>query len=553
MVSKSLIRSELRKGVERALSELESMEAAYETITLGQLVSMRAETHGSITAIDIFERGERASYSEMDRRSNSCARALRMFGVCKGDRVGVMLPNRVEFPILWFALAKIGAVMAPIDMYSTPREVEFVLSDIQAKFAVIDEAAWPVFSAMEHWPQDLAKEGVLLVGQPCRIGTTLYELVKGVDESSIDADVCPGDLLTIYHTSGTTGFPKGCMLTHDYWGLCSYAYAYVDRQPYRRHLSWASPAYSYWPHIFLKSYRQGSTLYLAQHTLYLTQQMEESRFLEWIEEYRVEWCALPRRIAKGVKKVPKCLKQVSQYDGWSTDTVREFREKFGVRSNYPYGMTEIGVGIQMPRDIEGMDETGSLGIRSPFRTLRLVKDDGSPASVGETGELWVKGRGLFKGYWNKPKANAERFEGEWFKTGDLLRRDELGFYWFVGRQKDMIRRSADNIAANEVEAIICEIPGIAAAAAVPVPDEKWGQEIKLCVELKRGVTPADLPVERILAHARARLTAFKVPRYIGFTHSLPRTTSSNKVLKRELTAINDPLEGTYDAVENRWR
>lgn len=136
-----------------------------------------------------------------------------------------------------------------------------------------------------------------------------------------------------------------------------------------------------------------------------------------------------------------------------------------------------------------------------------------------------------------------------------MRSDELGFYWFVGRKKDMIRRldGDENISAREVEAVICEIPEIADVAAVPVPHEERGEEVKIYVELKEGVTPADLPAERILQHARARLAVFKVPRYIAFTPALPRTASSNKVLKRELINISDPLAGTYDSEQKRWR
>ncbi|MDI3567172.1 class I adenylate-forming enzyme family protein [Bradyrhizobium sp. Arg816] len=521
------------------------LEAAYETTTVGQLVSMRARTHASTTAVDIFERSERATYSEMDRRSNRYAHALRAFGVRKGDRVGVMLPNRIEWLSLWFAVAKLGAVMVPINVCYTPREVEYIISDAQAKFAIVDECAWSVFCAMDPWPQELAKERVILVGQPFG-GTaiTLHQLFKSVDDSPVDEDVRPEDLLTIQYTSGTTGFPKGCMLTHDYWGVASYVSAYL--LPVKRYLSWASFSYISWPLILLNSYGQGGTVYVAQ-------QIDASQFMDWVKNFRIEWCPLPRLIAERDDNVPTNLKRVWQYDGWSAQTVRRYREQFAVRANNTYGSTEIGLGTQMPPNVAEMNEVGSVGFRSPFRELRLVNDDGVPTRVGETGELWVKGRGIFRGYWNRPDANADCFEGEWFKTGDLLRHDELGFYWFVGRRKDMIRRFSQNIAACEVEAIIREIPEIADVAAVPVRDDKWGEEVKIYVELKKGLTRADLQVERILDHARARLAVFKVPRYIAFTPTLPRTVTSNKVLKRELMADRNPLSDTYDAEENRWR
>lgn len=545
-----MIKNQLQERVANALRQIEALECAYETITIGELVSMRARTHGSTMAIDVFERGERATYSEMDRSSNKYANALRALGLRKGDRIGVMLPNRIEFPTLWFAIAKLGAVMVPINMRYTPREIQYVLSDTQAKFAVVDESAWPVFSAIEPWPQDLAEERVILVGQHSDgKAVTLDRLLKGFEDTLIDEDIEPDDVLNIQYTSGTTGFPKGCMLTHDYWGVSSYQGACGDGQPYRRYLS-AQPFFYGDPqgHL-LKSYRQGGTLYLAPS-------ISSRRFIGWIKQHRIEWCFFPELIAREAEGAQEdgttCLKESLTW-GCSPDTQRKLRKRFRVRTQDAYGMTEIGFGTQMPKDLDDMTDSGSVGIRAPFRNLRLMNDDGTPTGIGEVGELWVSGRGILKAYWNRPEANAALFEDEWFKTGDLLRRDELGFHWLVGRTKDVIRRSSESIAAREVEAVIREIPEIADVAAVPVRDAKRGEEVKICVELKEGLTPGDLLVQRILEHARGRLAVFKVPRYIAFTPALPRTTSSNKVLKRELMAVSDPLAGTYDGDQKRWR
>ncbi|WOH63946.1 class I adenylate-forming enzyme family protein [Bradyrhizobium sp. BWA-3-5] len=537
-------RSQLQEDIANALRRIEALESAYETTTIGQLVSMRARTHGSATAIDIFERGERATYSEMDRFSNKYAHALRKLGVRKGDRIGVMLPNRIEFPILWFAFAKLGAVLVPVNMRYTAREIEYILGDTQAKFAIVDESAWPVFSAMDSWPRGLANERVVLVGQASAgAGTTLDELLKDVDDSPLDEDVQPGDLLNIQYTSGTTGAPKGCMLTHDYFGVASYQQAYRDLRPYKTYLSWSPLFYAYGQGVLLKSYRQGGTLYVAQ-------QLSSTRCMDWVKKYQIEYCTLPELIAKSAEGPLTSLKQVAQYDPWSPETVRRFRERFGARGLDSYSSTEMAYAL-LPPDIEVMDDSGSVGIRAPLRALRLVKEDGAPAPVGEVGELWVSGRGIFKGYWNLPEADAAAFEGEWYKTGELLRCDELGFYWFVGRKKDMIRRSGENIAAGDIEAVIREIPAVLDVAAIPVPDAKRGDEVKICVELREGVTPDDRLVERILEHARARLAVFKVPRYIAFTPELPRNTN-NKVLKRELLTVSNPLAGVYDAAEKRW-
>jgi len=540
---------QLQERVANALLKIEEQESCYETITIGQLVATRARTHGSTIAIDVFERDERATYLEMERASNKYANALRSFGARKHDRIGVMLPNRIEFPILWFAIAKLGGVMVPIDMRYTPREIEYVLSDTQAKFAIVDDTARSVLSAMKPWPQHLAQERVILIGQPSDgKATTLDRLLKGVSDSLVKEEIHPDDLLDIQYTSGTTGFPKGCMLTHDYWGVSSYQGICADGEPFQWYLSTQSFAYVDAKQYLLKSYRQGGTLYLAPP-------FSPARFIGWVKRHRIEWCSFPDRAARQAEAVDEdgatCLKQCLTW-GCSPDSVGKLRKRFQVRTQDAYGMTEIWFGTQMPIDFDEMAASGSVGIRAPFRKLQLMNDDRTPTSIGEVGELWVSGRGILKGYWNRPKANAASFEGEWFKTGDLLRRDELGFHWLVGRTKDMIRRSGENIAAREVEAIIREIPEIEDVAAVPVYDAERGEEVKICVELKKGLTPGDLSVDRIREHALARLAVFKVPRYIAFTPVLPRTPSSNKVLKRELIGVSDALAGAYDTEEKRW-
>ncbi|MFK4496062.1 acyl-CoA synthetase (AMP-forming)/AMP-acid ligase II [Bradyrhizobium japonicum] len=540
----------LQERVTSVMRNIDALESAYATITIGRLVSRQARTHGSRSAIEVFDRGERATYFEMDRLSNKFAHALRAFGVRKGDRIGVMLPNRIEIAILWFAIAKLGAVMVPINMRYTQREIEYVLSDVQAKFAVVDESVWAVFLAMEPWPQELGRERAIVVGQRSEgTTTTLDALLKGVHDSLVEEDISPDDLLNIQYTSGTTGFPKGCMLTHDYWSMFSYQAASWDGQMYQRHLSAQPFFYVDPPWHLLQSYRQAGTLYLAP-------QPSSTRFMGWVKQHRIEWCQFPELVARQAEADDEdgatYLRQILNW-GWGPDTVRRFRKRFGVRTQDAYGMTEIGFGTRMPNEIDELADSGSVGIRAPFRALRIMNENGSPTPVGDVGELWVKGRGIFKGYWNNPEANAASFEGEWFKTGDLMRRDEFGFHWLTGRTKDMIRRSGENIAAREVEAVLREMPEIGDVAAVPIRDMKRGEEVKICVELTEGVTPNNLIVERILDHARSHLAAFKVPRYIAFTSALPRAASSNKVLKRELTAVSDPLSGTYDTKENRWR
>lgn len=537
----------LQHRVAESLSKISAYEDAYVTTTIGELVTSRARTHGQVCAIDIFERGERATYAELDHQSNVYARALLAFGVRKGDRVGVMLPNRIEFPLIWFALAKLGAVLVAINMRYTPREAAHVLSETQSRFAIVDESVWPVFRRMDPFPAGLAPDRTLLVGvERIRGASLLSDILTGVSATHLEQGVAADDLVNIQYTSGSIGLPKGCKLTHDYWGIGSYVTAYRDFSRYQRYLSTSNFFYGFGQAQLLRSYRQAGTLYLSE-------QLSSSRFLEWVRRFSIEACSLPEIVARQAleEKVTLTLKQVTPYATWSAGLTRSFREAMGARSSDSYSCTEAGYCTQMP-DIVEMDDSGTVGIRSPFRELRLVNDAGSDAAIGETGEVWVRGRGLFKGYWNNPEANVNAFEDGWFKTGDLLRRDAAGFYWFVGRKKDVIRRSNENIAAHEIEVVMRELPQIAEVAVVPVPDSKRGEEVKLYIELRPGVAPQDLPIDIVLAHARAQLASFKMPRYISFVAALPRTTSSNKVAKQVLLSRSDLLSGSYDTETQRW-
>ena len=172
--------------------------------------------------------------------------------------------------------------------------------------------------------------------------------------------------------------------------------------------------------------------------------------------------------------------------------------------------------------------------------------------MGETGELWITGPGMLQGYFGQREAEADAFRGGWFRTGDLFRQDGDGYDYMLGRIKDVIRRSGENISAAEIEAVVLEIKGVAEAAAVPVPDSVRGEEVKLYVALPPPHSAADLSPEQIAAFCRERLAGFKVPRYIEYRALLPRT-ASNKIAKEGLRSTGSVLPGsTYDTVACKW-
>jgi crotonobetaine/carnitine-CoA ligase len=206
----------------------------------------------------------------------------------------------------------------------------------------------------------------------------------------------------------------------------------------------------------------------------------------------------------------------------------------------------------MPIQAVDMIGSGSCGKAGPFRQARIVGDDGKPVAQGETGELQMRGPGMLQGYYKNPEATKAAFDGDWFRTGDLFRQDERGYYYIVGRVKDMVRRAGENIAAREVEAVITGLPQIVEVGVIPVPDETRGEEVKACVVLQPGLTREDVPPRMIVEHCAARLAAFKVPRYIAYVAELPKTPSG-KIAKGTLKAMSaDPKSGSYDRVQEKW-
>lgn len=539
--------------VEDIRSRIAHFEANFTASTIGDFLSRYTRQYAERTAVHIIETGEELTYGQLDLESNRIANALLGVGIKVGDRVAVMLGNRITFPTIWAAVAKIGAVLVPINMRYTPREVEYVVADSGAQLAILDQKVLDVFGAMEPWPDCLSKEAIVVIGQDVSASSRW----RSFEAFLADYDTTPPQvtgigsesLMNIQYTSGTTGFPKGCMLTHDYWLIFSYQGACWEPRPLSRYMT-AQPFFYVDPQwLFLKVIRNGATLFIAP-------QLSSSRFMGWAKKFGIQWCHVPelvgRQPAEPDDEVVK-LEDVPGF-GWGSETSHQFKRRFpGVRTGDGFAMTEIGFGTQRPFELENMFDSGSVGIAAPFRSVRVVKEDGSEAGAGETGEAWIKGRSIFRGYWKREEANAEAFVGEWFRTGDLFRTDGQGFYWLVGRVKEMIRRSNENIAAREVEAVIREVAEVEDVAAVAVKDVMRGEEVKIYVQARDADFDRDALVTKILARARTGLAAFKVPRYIEFVPEFPRTIS-NKIVKRKLNeSRTDQMLNSFDAQDNVWR
>jgi len=530
---------------------IRAIETAPLADNLGALLEEAARDAGERVVWDFFEEGQKETYAALNRRVNGIAGNLLRLGIRKGTHVAVMLPNIPVFPTLWLALARIGAVMVPVNIAYRERELAFVLNDSEAEFLVIDAALRAVIEACRDSGQvTLPTAREIVVGGEGAPGSLAWSELDGDPQDSFTPPEPVGldDLLNIQYTSGTTGFPKGCMLTHRYWVVAGKVNAFRDGKHYQRILA-PTPFFYMDPQWLLVM-----TIYL-RGTLFVARRQSTSRFMDWVRKLKIEFCLLPWVVHKQPPHeldAQNDVKRANVY-GVPPELHGALEARFNLIAREAFGMTEVGPAAFMPIEAADMVGSGSCGMAGPFREIRVADETGRTLPPGETGELLVRGPGIMKGYYRNPEATAAAFHGDWFRTGDLFRMDERGYLYIVGRLKDMVRRSGENIAARELEAVLNAMPEVLESAVIPVPDDLRGEEVKSCIVLKEGSAPSPELLDGLISHCQRHLAPFKVPRYFSFHDGFPRTASM-KIAKQPLRVEgSDPRRGSFDRVLNRWR
>lgn len=517
---------------------------------IGALIDAAADAVGNQLLWNFFESGETITYAEMRRTVNGLAAKLVGLGITKGTHVGVMLPNIAAFPLTWLALGRIGAVMLPINPGYKPREIAHVMKVAEAEWVITHASARATLNqAHSEGLVSLPPERTIVVGGDVPAGSIAWEALAAepAEHFAAPAPVGHDDLLNIQFTSGTSGFPKGCMLSQRYWISAGKVNAFRDGRVYRRILA-STPFFYMDPQwLLLMTMYQGGTLFVAA-------KQSTSRFTAWLTEHEIEFCLLPW-VLHGMPPQPhdadnKVIR--ANIYGCPRDLHKEIETRFDLNAREAFGMTEVGPSMFVPIERTDKVGSGSCGVPCPFRECRIVNEAGEPVERGEIGELQIRGPGIMLGYYNNPEATAEVLKDGWFSTGDLFRQDEDGFFYIVGRKKDMIRRSAENIAAREVETVLAAAPGVAEVAVVGVPDPLRGEEVKAYVKLKDGMKADQAALDAIIATAQAGLAPFKVPRFYTFVEEFPRTASL-KIAKPQITAgVSDLREGSYDRNTGEW-
>jgi crotonobetaine/carnitine-CoA ligase len=290
--------------------------------------------------------------------------------------------------------------------------------------------------------------------------------------------------------------------------------------------------------------------------IFIAPQLSLKRFMPWVRQTRAQYSLATNAILK--QQLPpedrvNELKFLHVGAAYTKEAHAEIERQFGCIVRNSYGMTENGIAIYVP--ITAPDKVGpdSIGLPTPHREVMIADAEGNSLPDGEIGEICTRGPGILQGYYKKPEANKASFFGDWHRSGDRAYRDKDGYYHFLGRMKDVIRRNNENISALEIETVLLAFPGILRAAAVAVPDDKRGEEVKVCVMLSPGLDHEQVTPDAIVAHCARNLAAFKVPRYIEYRAEMP-TTSSDKVEKHALVkGVTDLRLGAYDREDKVWR
>jgi fatty-acyl-CoA synthase len=465
------------------------------------------------------------TYGQLARRVNRLANLIHKKGIKKGDRVAVLLYNSKEYVEIVLALSTTGAILVPLNFRLSGEELEFILKDSESETLVFDEEFMHVVEAIKaNIP--IREGNYICVGKAICSWAINYEktvMEESPEEFRADRSIDGEDPQIIMYTSGTTGLPKGTILSHRktfynvlnadiFYGLTSEDILLVSRALFHSGglLVEAAPML----------YKGG--------TIILNKNFKPQQILETIEKYRVTVIEAAATIYKFI--LQQC--DLRKYDLSSLrccftggervppSLLIEYLNK-GITISQCYGQTETSTITWLPLE-EAQRKLGSVGIPVFHGNVKIINKEGREVKPGEVGEIIVSGPILMTAYWRRPQQTEETIKDGWLHTGDLAKLDEEGFIYIVDREKDMFISGGENVYPAEVEKIYLENPNILNVAIVGVPDERWGEVGIVFIVMKKG---EELTEEEALKLCEGRIARYKIPRHVAFLTELPMTAS----------------------------
>ncbi|MBP8951937.1 MAG: AMP-binding protein [Armatimonadetes bacterium] len=480
--------------------------------------------------------GSALSYAEMDDRIARAAGFMRdELGVARGDRVAIALPNCLECLIAYWAALRLGAIAAPVNIRLRDEEIAFVIHNVAPRVVIVHEdTPAPVLKAVEACEDVQATVGV----GDCTCDVPFSDMVARGLPYTTSTDIDPSDTAVVLHTSGTTGEPKGAIMTHETLHFnvknAIFAHSFRHEDVHLLVIPFFAPTASY--SLLASAAYLGSAICIAPRP-------DIGDIVQLIETHRcTTFIGVPTLFHLFIND-PRAAEanldslRLIAYSGspMPVRTIGQLRDRFpGIALHNFFGLTEtISITHVLP-SINAADRPDSIGKPLPEIDTRIIDDAGNDVPRGEIGELCFRRGNIIPGYWNRPGLLEESVVDGWFRTGDFARVDDDGFFYVHGRKKDMIIVAGQNVYALEVEKIIYTHPGVRDAAVIGIPATgvraALGELVKAVVVPQPGERLSELDIKR---HCSQHLASYKVPQVVEFRDELPRN-AAGKVLKRDL-------------------
>jgi acyl-CoA synthetase (AMP-forming)/AMP-acid ligase II len=477
------------------------------------------------------------TFAEAGELSSRLANVIVAHGVQPGQRVAIMMGNTTGWPLSWFAIVKAGAIAVPVNARYGTSDLAFVLADSGAVLVLTSQEQAGLVNAVAAGAGTAPEVRILadLMAEAASARTA----APGVAQS-------PASIANFQYTSGTTGFPKACMLSHGYWLRTAWLTA-IEAELTGSDVMLMAQAFSYmdpqWASVMCL---------MGGRPLVVLPRFSASGFWASARQHEATLTyVLGAMPALMYAQPPGAMDRASRMrlvlcSGIIPELHRKFEERWGVPWREIYGSTESGLDLAVPPGAAETVGTGAMGKPPPGKQVMIVDEAGHPLSDGDVGEIVISGEPMMSGYWNHPDSTEYAFRGGWYHSGDLGYRDAAGWIHHAGRLKDIIRRGGENISAAEVENVLALHPAVSAVAVVPIPDEIFGEVPKAFVQLSPGHEASRQTAISLADHARGRLARFKIPAFVEFVETFPMTPSA-RIRKRQLLERGgDQRTGAFD-------
>jgi acyl-CoA synthetase (AMP-forming)/AMP-acid ligase II len=472
--------------------------------------------------------GLRLTFGQMNERCNRLVHALRKLGVERGDRVAILAFNEPEYYDLYNAVAKMGAVIVTLNYRLAGPELQYIMEDCGANVLVFSREFAEVVDSFRA--EVAAQNYIAIMDEPPEWASSYAAMVK--DESADEPEIVGGgdDVLAILYTSGTTGRPKGAMLSHNNFFVTSDTIITTVGMPGDTFL------------IVLPLFHIGALPGIILNSMYglrsvLCRTLDPVRFLELLGEEKVTAFGSVPQLLQILQMVP----DFEKYD-WSSVQVilvyaapvpvtllKEYAAA-GIEVRQLYGLTECTGPAAVIDGEHALTKAGSCGLPMFYMEIKLIDEDGNEVGPEELGEVLIRAQNVMLGYWDKPEETAKAIRDDWLYTGDIAKKDEEGYLYIMDRKKDMIISGGENIYPAEIEDFLLSHPKIADAGVIGFPDEQWGEAVRAVVVVAEG---EELTEAEVIGFCKGNIGRFKIPKSVVFVEALPRTPTG-KILKRVL-------------------